>query len=126
MSGVGLAYVLASVATVVVGQTLLKIGMTRVGPIGLTTLRQPIALVRSALSAWQVWVGLGLYMLSAAMWIIALSIVPLSVAYPFLGLTYIGVSFVAVVKLGEWLTPAQWIGIGLVVIGVFMVTLSAS
>ena len=126
MSGVGLIYVLASVATVVVGQTLLKIGMTKVGPIGLATLRQPVALVRIALSVWQVWVGLGLYLLSAAMWIIALSIVPLSVAYPFLGLTYIGVSAVAVVKLGEWLTPAQWIGIGLVVAGVVTVTLSAS
>lgn len=125
MSGVGFAYVIASVFTVVTGQTLLKFGMLRVGAIGLAELRRPLELFGRTLSVWQVWVGLALYVLSAAMWIIALSLVPLSVAYPFLGLTYIGVATIAVVKLREWLTPAQWLGIAMVVAGVIIVTLSA-
>lgn len=125
MSGVGFAYVVTSVVFVVTGQTLLKLGMMRVGPIGKSELSHPFTLVRAVLGHWQVWVGLALYATSAAMWIIALSLVPLSVAYPFLGLTYVGVATIAVLKLREWLTPAQWLGIGLVVAGVLVVTISA-
>lgn len=126
MSAVGFAYVATSVVFVVTGQTLLKLGMTRVGPIGGEQLRYPVALAVRVASFWQVWLGLSLYAVSAAMWIIALSLVPLSVAYPFLGLTYVGVATIAVVKLREWLTPAQWLGIGLVVAGVLVVTVSAA
>ena len=125
MSWVGFAYVLVSVAFVVTGQTLLKQGMTLVGPVGRVQLRAPGRLVRRVASHWQIWAGLGLYVLSAATWIIALSLVPLSVAYPFLGLSYVAVAAIAVVKLGEWLTPAQWLGILLVVCGVLMVALTA-
>lgn len=126
MMAVGMAYVIVSVVLVVTGQTLLKLGMVRVGPIGLAELRRPVALTLRMMSFWQVWIGLTLYAVSAALWIIALSLVPLSVAYPFLGLTYIGIAIIAVVKLREWLTLTQWIGIGLVVLGVMVVTISAA
>lgn len=125
MNWVGFAYVIVSVAFVVTGQTLLKLGMTQVGPVGRAQLRKPITLVRRTLSHWQIWVGLGLYVVSAATWIIALSLVPLSVAYPFLGLTYVAIAVIAVRRLGEWLTPAQWLGILLVMCGVLMVALTA-
>ena len=120
-----LAYVLVAVTLVVTGQTLLKVGMTRVGPIGRDRLREPGALVRDVASRWQVWVGLALYALSAATWILALATVPLSVAYPFLGLSYVFIAGISVIALGEWLTPAQWLGIGLVVVGVVTVALTA-
>ncbi len=125
MSSVGFAYVLVSVTLVVTGQTLLKRGMTLVGPIGRASLRAPRHLIGQVARHWQVCVGLGLYAVSAVTWIIALSLVPLSVAYPFLGLTYVGVAAIAVLKLGEWLTPAQWLGILLVVCGVLIVALTA-
>ncbi|MBI5231495.1 MAG: EamA family transporter [Coriobacteriales bacterium] len=124
MSWHGLVYVLLAVTFVVTGQTLLKAGMTLVGPIGRERLKHPGALLGSVLQRWQVWVGLTLYMVSAALWILALSTVPLSVAYPFLGLSYVGVAAVSVTVLGEWLTPAQWIGIVLVVLGVVIVALT--
>jgi len=121
----GLIYVLAAVTLVVSGQTLLKLGMTSVGEIGLERLRMPVRLAGDVASQWQVWIGLALYALSAAVWILALATVPLSVAYPFLGLSYVAIAATSVLALGEWLTPAQWIGIALVVIGVIAVAVSA-
>ncbi len=126
MSGIGFAYVVVSVVFVVAGQTLLKRGMTLVGPVGRSELRGPVSLVRGVLSHRQIWLGLGLYAVSAATWIVALSLVPLSVAYPFLGLTYVAIAAISVLKLGEWLTPAQWIGVLLVVGGVLIVALTAA
>ncbi|TLM97364.1 MAG: hypothetical protein FDZ75_04670 [Actinobacteria bacterium] len=120
----GLVYVLISVTFVVGGQTLLKLGMTRVGAIGRERLAHPVALFTDVVSKWQVWVGFTLYGISAATWILALSTVPLSVAYPFLGLSYVGIAALSVVFLHEWLTPAQWLGIILVVLGVVVVALT--
>lgn len=124
MSTAGMFYVLVAVVLVVTGQTLLKQGMNLVGPIGRAQLRAPVALTREILRHWHIWVGLGLYAVSAAAWIIALSIVPLSLAYPFLGLTYVFIAFTAVIRLGERLTPAQWLGIALVAGGVLLVAVS--
>ncbi|MDZ4180782.1 MAG: EamA family transporter [Coriobacteriia bacterium] len=125
MSAAGFAAVLTAVATVVIGQMLLKHGMTLVGPIDMGRVKSPIVLVRDVISRWQVLAGLALYVFSAVVWIFALSRVPVSVAYPFLALSYIGVSTVAVIRFDEWLTPAQWIGIVLVVSGVVVVALTS-
>lgn len=120
----GLVYVLAAVAFVITGQTLLKVGMTVVGPIDGARARRLPSLLRDVASVWQVYVGLVLYACSAALWILALATVPLSVAYPFLGLSYVGIAVLSVAMLGEWLTPAQWLGIVLVVVGVIAVATS--
>lgn len=124
MSPHALAYVLSAVTLVVTGQTLLKIGMNQVGPIGRARLSRPATLVRDVATVPLVWVGLVLYGLSAALWILALATVPLSIAYPFLGLTYVFIAGVSVIALGEWLTPAQWLGVMLVVMGVTTVAMS--
>jgi multidrug transporter EmrE-like cation transporter len=125
MSPHALAYVLGAVALVVTGQTLLKLGMNRVGPIGRQRLRTPVRLAVDVASVPVVWAGLILYALSAALWVLALATVPLSIAYPFLGLSYVFIAGVSVIALGEWLTPAQWLGILLVVFGVITVALTA-
>lgn len=124
MNAHGLVYVLAAVVFVITGQTLLKVGMTIVGPIDGARARRTLSLVRDIASVWQVYVGFTLYAISAALWILALATVPLSVAYPFLGLSYVGIAALSVAMLGEWLTPAQWLGIVLVVLGVVTVATS--
>lgn len=124
MTAVDLIAVLGSVTLAVVGQVLLKQGMTLVGPIDGARLKRPADLVRDIASRWQVSVGLSAYVLSACTWIFALSRVPLSLAYPFLGLSYAAVALVAVLFLGERLTLAQWVGLALVVVGVVVVAQS--
>ena len=122
MSTGSLSAILASVALLVAGQTLLKRGMTLVGPVDGTRARGFGRLALDVVRHWQVLVGAVMYLLSAAMWVVVLSRVPASSAYPFLGLSYIGVAATAVLVLGESLTIAQWLGIVLLVSGVVMVT----
>jgi drug/metabolite transporter (DMT)-like permease len=113
--------ILVSIALVVTGQSLLKRGMTLVGAIDGRRARQTGSLVLDIAKRWQLYAGLAAYLLSAVTWVYALSLVPASAAYPFLGLSYIGVAAASVLFLGETLTIAQCVGIALVVSGVVMV-----
>jgi drug/metabolite transporter (DMT)-like permease len=116
-----LAAALATVALVVTGQTLLKRGMNAVGPIGRVRLAAPGPLLMSMLGRWELWVGTVLYAASAAAWLLALSTASPALVYPFLCLSYLGVVLSAVLVLGERLTPAQWLGVLLVIAGVAVV-----
>ena len=124
MSLHGMFYVLTSVVLVVMGQTALKAGMNRVGAVTRETARHPFALARRVLSEGLVIWGLAAYLLSSLLWILALATVGPTTAYPFLGLTYVAIAGVSVTLLGEWLTPAQWIGVALVATGVLTVAMS--
>ncbi len=125
MSIYSLVEALATVALVIVGQTLLKRGMTIVGPIGRKPLQAPGRLLLDMASRWELWVGSALYGFSAAAWLLALSTAGPRIAYPFLVLSYFGVALTATVVLRERLTPAQWLGVFLLIAGVAVVTLTA-
>lgn len=116
-----LGLVLVIVCLVVVGQTLLKVGMQRVGVIGMRRLRAPLSLARSVAAQPAVLLGLGLYVVSALGWIAVLSRVDLSYAYPFLGLSYAAVPVVAVMVLHEAFSATKWVAVGLVLLGVVLV-----
>jgi len=126
MSPYALAAALVTVALVIVGQTLLKRGMNAVGSIGRVRLRAPGRLLAEMASCWELWVGLLLYAAAGAAWLLTLSTAQPSLAYPFLVLSYFGVVVTAVVVLGERLTPAQWIGVLVILWGVALVTLTGT
>jgi drug/metabolite transporter (DMT)-like permease len=111
-------YGLSTVVLVIVGQTLLKRGMNAVGPIGHVRLGSPLRLAGEMLRRWELWAGALVYAMSAATWLLTLSTTPLSAAYPFLVLWYVGVTVSAVTVLRERLTPAQWLGVALVIVGI--------
>ncbi len=125
MSNAGLIAAVDAVLLVVFGQTLLKWGMRRVGPIGRARLREPLRLTADILSTWQVWAGLALYVVSAAVWLFALSRVPITVAAPTLALTYVGVPLASIAVFDESLTPAQWLGIAIAAAGVVVFAMSS-
>jgi drug/metabolite transporter (DMT)-like permease len=116
--------ILLAVALVVSAQVLLKQGMATLS-LQSTDLQHPLALARRVLSVPSVAFGLLLYVVSAAAWIVVLSQAPLSFAFPFLGLAYVGVTLVAVVYLGERFSLIQWAGLAFVLLGVFLVATSA-
>lgn len=116
--------ILGTVSLVICGQLMLKAGMKRVGPVGTDRLRRPGALLRDLGRSPLVPLGFGVYGLSALAWIVILSRVELSFAYPFLGLAYAAVVVAAVVVFEERLTPRQWLGVALVVAGVVAVAAS--
>lgn len=116
-----LVLILGVVGVVVLGQLSLKIGMNRVGKIGVDRLRRPVSLGLQVLGTPAVVVGFLLYALGALGWLVVLSRVDLSFAYPFLGLSYVTVPVVAVLLLGERFDRGQWLAVVAVLVGVTMV-----
>jgi multidrug transporter EmrE-like cation transporter len=105
-------------------QLLLKAGTNRIGvfaftldnvlPIGLKVAANPPILA-----------GLGCYVVSVVVWILGLSRVPVSVAYPMLSLGYVVNAFAAWMLFGESLAVQKLVGIGFIIVGVFLVARSA-
>ena len=65
--------------------------------------------------------GLACYGISVVVWILALSRVPVSVAYPLLSIGYIVNAIAAWMLFGESLTAQKLIGIGFIMVGVILV-----
>jgi drug/metabolite transporter (DMT)-like permease len=104
-------------------QLLLKAGTNRVGefafaldnvvPVGTKIATSPFVLA-----------GLGCYGVSVVVWILGLSRVPVSVAYPMLSVGYIVNAVLAWWLFGESITAQKVVGIGFIVVGVFLVARS--
>ena len=104
-------------------QLLLKAGTTRIGsfefsaenvvPIGTQLALQPHILG-----------GLACYVVSVVVWITALSRVEVSIAYPMLSIGYIVNAVAAYYLFGESLGAQKLLGIGFIVIGVWLVARS--
>ncbi|MGJ7498463.1 SMR family transporter [Variovorax sp. RT4R15] len=108
-------------------QLLLKAGAMSVGPISLVS--SGAALWRTGLSLAQhpsILGGLALYAISVAVWIVALSRVDVSIAYPMLSIGYVVSALVAWGLFHEAVTAQRWIGMGVILIGVTLVARSGS
>ena len=68
--------------------------------------------------------GLGCYVISVVVWVMALSRVEVSIAYPLLSVGYVVNALAAWYLFGEAITPMRLIGIGVIIIGVCLVTRS--
>jgi drug/metabolite transporter (DMT)-like permease len=102
------------------GQLLLRAGMESVGLVELTGDSLTTA-ARSAITTWQILVGLSAFGLSAVLWLISLSRVPLSTAYPFVSLSYVLILLASVVILGERPLALNWLGAGLIMTGITVI-----
>lgn len=68
--------------------------------------------------------GLSCYVISVVVWIMALSRVDVSIAYPMLSIGYVVNAFLAWQLFGEALTAMRLAGIGVIIVGVFLVAKS--
>ena len=69
--------------------------------------------------------GLSCYVVSVVVWILGLSRVDVSIAYPLLSLGYVLNAAAAWWLFGEALTPTRLVGIGVIIVGVYILTRSA-
>lgn len=104
-------------------QLLLKAGTNRVGEFAFAWDNVVPVGLRLATSAPVVG-GLACYVVSVVVWILALSRVPVSVAYPMLSVGYVVNALAAWMLFGESLTAQKLVGIGFIVIGVYLVARS--
>jgi multidrug transporter EmrE-like cation transporter len=123
VSGVALVLVLVGVGLNAAAQLLLKAGTNAVGhfefsaasalPVGLKLAIEPHILG-----------GIVCYVISVVVWILALSRVEVSVAYPMLSIGYVVNAVAAYYLLGEAVTITRLVGIGIIIVGVFVVARS--
>lgn len=113
-----------SVVFAVAGQFTLKSAMNEVGRIGATEIAAAGDTIVRALKEPRLWLGLTLFGVSALFWLVVLSRVDLSVAYPFVGLSYIIVVLFSRLFLNEHVTALRWLGVVFVAVGITIVGLS--
>ncbi len=117
MNPVALALILTGVMLNAVAQLALKASVRRMGPIALDLHGAwPVAL-RLILEP-ALWLGLGCYVVSVVVWLLALSRVDVSIAYPMLSLGYVVNAIAAWWLFSEALGPARVAGIAVVILGV--------
>ena len=112
MTLVSFSLILVGVLLNAAAQLLLKAG-TNAMPLGLRLAIEPHILA-----------GLACYVVSVVVWVVALSRVPVSIAYPMLSIGYVVNAIAAWYLLGEAVTPMRLVGIGIIVLGVFIVARS--
>jgi multidrug transporter EmrE-like cation transporter len=66
--------------------------------------------------------GMFCYAFSLVVWIMALSRVPVSIAYPMLSIGYVVSAVAAYFLFGESLGLSRWMGIGFIIVGVYLVS----
>jgi drug/metabolite transporter (DMT)-like permease len=104
-------------------QLLLKAGTNVLGVITLTRENWTAEFGRMAAEPHFIG-GVACYGVSLIVWILGLSRVPVSIAYPMLSLGYVINAIAAHYLLGESVTLARWLGIGFIVLGVWLVARS--
>ena len=118
MSLGNLAVLLFAVGLAASGQLLLKHGMTRSAD---RAKANHASLVMSAAGEIWVWVRLLIFAISALAWMLTLSRVPLSIAYPFNAVGYLGILAGSAFVLHERVNVWTLLGSALVVAGLIMV-----
>ncbi|MEO8717849.1 MAG: SMR family transporter [Burkholderiales bacterium] len=123
MNVLSFALILTGVLLNAAAQLLLKAGTNAVGhfefsaanvvPVGLRLALEPFILG-----------GVACYVVSLVVWIMALSRVEVSIAYPMLSIGYVVNALAAWYLFGESLTALKLTGIGFIVVGVFLVARS--
>ena len=123
MNALSFSLVLAGVLLNAAAQLLLKAGTNAVGhfefsaanivPVGLRLALEPFILS-----------GVACYVVSLVVWIMALSRVEVSIAYPMLSIGYVINAVAAWYLFGEALGALRLTGIGFIIVGVFLVARS--
>ena len=101
---------------------MMKFGVRRFGSSGINLDQGLAAAAGTVLSNWVLILGLVLFASNVVLYTYALSGIRISVAYPIM--VSGGFAIIAIVAwkyLGEALMTGQWIGIGMILVGVYLV-----
>ena len=123
MTAFAFSFLFAGVLLNAGAQLLLKAGTNVLGVLTLSRDTWSDTLLQMATQRYFV-LGAACYVLSLFVWILGLSRVPVSIAYPLLSLGYIVNAIAAHYLFGEAVTVSRWLGIGFIVVGVWLVARS--
>lgn len=121
---ISIGLVVVSVCFAIAGQLTLKAAMDKIGRIGTEQVSAAGETIARAAREPRLWTGLILFGISSLFWLVVLSRVPLSVAYPFVGISYIFVVGFARLVLHEHVPALRWLGVLVVAMGIAIIGLS--
>ena len=124
MNATSFTLILTGVLLNAIAQLLLKAGTNVLGVLTLTR-EQWLSTGLAVASNPYIVAGLACYVISVGVWIGALSRVEVSIAYPMLSIGYVVNALAAWYLFGEAVTMQRWLGIGFIVIGVWLLARSA-
>ncbi len=119
-----LPLILAGVLLNAAAQICLKQGMKAVGPFAFVV-ENIIPASLKVMTNLFILLGVGCYVVSVVIWLMVLSRVDVSYAYPMLSVGYIVTAFAGKALFGEALGPVRWSGIIVICFGVYLITRSA-
>jgi drug/metabolite transporter (DMT)-like permease len=108
------------------GELFLKRGMNEIGALDFAALDTIVPTIIKVLMNPNIWIGFMGFGFGSLFWLSVISRVPLSLAYPMLGLMYVIIVVESWIFLGEGLHPLRVLGSLIVGIGVAIVGLSGS
>lgn len=90
-----------------------------------STFSEGVAFTGTVLSSPYLWLGLITVFVLFAIWSGVLSRIDLSVAVPIASFSYITIPLVSIIFLHETVSVLRWLGIGFILLGVVLVSLSS-
>jgi len=123
MSAATFAFLFTGIFLNALAQLLLKAGANAVGAIHLTA-ENWFAVGSQLATQLPILGGLTCYVISVPIWIIGLSRVDVTIAYPLLSLGYVLNAFAAWYFLGEAISAQRMLAVGVIIVGVFLLTRS--
>ena len=106
---------ITNVSLLVIGQTVWKIGMEKIDLVDFKSIMNII------ISPWIIGGGI-LYVIATGIWLYLLSKLPFSLIYPLQSIAYIIALFVALLIFKEAIPPTRWLGVAVILFGVYLVT----
>lgn len=104
-------------------QLLLKAGVTPLGELSVG-LHNLLPTMVKVLTQWPILAGMVCYVVSLGVWIVGLSRIEVSIAYPMLSMGYVVNALLAWWLFGEALGPMRWAGLFLILAGVVVIARS--
>jgi len=123
MRSADLALILTGVMLNAAAQLLLKAGARTLAGLPVSWANAGVLFERAALNG-PILAGLSCYVVSVVVWILALTRVEVSVAYPMLSIGYVVNALAAWWLFAEELSVQRMAGIGIIVVGCWLVTRS--
>lgn len=115
------ATLVLAVSLATAGQLLLKAAMTDIGEIDGIGAGDLVGLVGSVVTSWKALLGLACFGASSLFWLVVLSRLPLSTAYPFVALSYLIILGFSTIVLHERPPLLTWGGAALIMTGIVMI-----
>lgn len=121
MNLISFALIFTGVMLNAVAQILMKAGTNAVGHFEFSV-ENIVPIGTKLMTEWHILAAMSCYVLSVFIWILALSRVPVSIAFPMLSMAYVVNAIAAYYLLGEPFSSTKLVGMGVIILGVIIIS----